>query len=555
MVHNLLNRKTWNQVWRRFGVPMGMSVLTLAAAVAFIWDGTGARSAKYDGLQSILYAALCGLCFSFAGVLLSEAVKKERLRAACGVTGAVLGTGLYILCEGYATVTILMPGMLLTAGLLCCVILFRGEHPEKRLSQTLGFVFLYGAIILLVWLILYVLTDAVFSLFVSEADWALRNRVNETVMAAVWLLIAPYLLFSRFPDQETPKEKYTGLGKVLKWAVLPAYLALLAVLIGYIVMILARWEMPVGRINPYALLALGVFTALLLLLDREGNRMARFFSRWGAWLLLPVIIAQAVAVYIRISAYGFTEDRIYGVAFTLACLVPVVAALTRKRGRAFFVTGAVFMFVLTCTPLSAHTLARWDQEARLYSALERAGMLDADGTIHANEQASKEDQTIIWSSASLLASYRYRENAPENSRTASLNRQADAALEAYSGNPSVMNKLIVLFGFDGSDPVWSYRTYKAEGASTGSELDVAGFSHAKHITVYFEEKNDWAGELDGRTLYLSDFMPLADFETGTLSREDVVLSDGTTLRICYLSKTEQRGDSPYYYLNAWLLTP
>ena len=46
MVHNLLNRKTWNQVWRRFGVPMGMSVLTLAAAVAFIWDGTGARSAK-----------------------------------------------------------------------------------------------------------------------------------------------------------------------------------------------------------------------------------------------------------------------------------------------------------------------------------------------------------------------------------------------------------------------------------------------------------------------------------------------------------------------------
>jgi hypothetical protein len=61
--------------------------------------------------------------------------------------------------------------------------------------------------------------------------------------------------------------------------------------------------------------------------------------------------------------------------------------------------------------------------------------------------------------------------------------------------------------------------------------------------------------LDGRTLYLSDFMPLADFETGILSREDVVLSDGTTLRICYLSKTEQRGDSPYYYLNAWLLSP
>lgn len=553
MTQKLLNRKNREQAGRRFGVPMGMSVLTLAAITAFIWWGNPSADSQ-EVLRNVLYAAFCGLCFSIAGVLLAEAVKTERRRA-CGLAGAALGAGLFLLCRGFGLEENVVAGLLLTAGLLWCAFLFRGESPEKRLSQTLGCAFLYGAVALLSWLILSVLILAVFALFAAEADGSVQSRVYETVGAAAAFLLAPYLLFTHFPDQDTPREKYAGLGKVLNWTVLPAYLALLAVLIGYIVLILARWEMPVGRINPYALLALGVFTALHFLLDQEGNRLFRFFSRWGAWLLLPVIAAQAVAVYIRVSAYGFTEDRIYGVAFTLACLVPVGAALARKRGGAFFLAAAVMAFVLACTPLNARNLARWDQEARLFGALERAGMLDEDGTIHANAQAAEEDKTVIWSSASLLASYGYTATAPENSRTASLNRQADAALEAYSGNPSVMNKLIVLFGFDGSDPVWSYRTYKAEGASTGSELDVAGFSHAKHITVYFEEKNDWAAEADGRILYLSDFMPLADFETGTLSREDVVLSDGTTLRICYLSKTEQRGDSPYYYLNAWLLTP
>ena len=241
------------------------------------------------------------------------------------------------------------------------------------------------------------------------------------------LLAAPFLLFSFLPGEETPREKYAGFRKVLAFVVLPACLLLLAVLLGYIVTIILMWKLPVGQMNPFAMTALGMFAGLHLLLTGEENRLSRFFVRHGAWMLLPVIVVQAIAVYIRIDAYGLTQARILGLAFTAACMIPVAAAFLNRYGRAFFIVAAVLLFILAATPLNTGTLARWNQEARLYGALAHAGMLDEGGTIRPNADAPEEDRVVIWSSASYLN--QNRSAAPDDSRSAGLVGQLDATVE------------------------------------------------------------------------------------------------------------------------------
>ncbi len=536
-----------NRTKERFFLPMIFSILTLLIAVVCIW------AVNHDYSQSQLFqAALCGLCFSVTVTLLAEAAQKAHLRNWAAGIGFVIGTGLYLLCRCFVPDEAAVFGLILPAVLLCCLMMSADARPEESLGRLLGCLILCAAVSLLVALILILLINAVTALFVKDLMWDVSNRLLSTAIAVDALAVAPFLLFAHLPDADTPPEKYNGLRKVLAYVILPACLILLAVLLGYIAVILIRWELPVGQINPYALLALGTFTALYLLLTGEENRLAAFFKRRGAWFLLPVIIAQAVAVYIRITAYGLTESRVFGLGFTFICLISVAAALMGRRCcRACLTVSAALAFILLASPLNAGTLARWNQESRLYGALEHAEMLNADGRIIPNESASDQDRKIIWSSAQYL--YAQNRDAPVNTRTADLIRQLDAAAdpekETYYGFSA---KALKLFGFDNPEQSTYHLTQTANGVSTPSEVDVEGFRHAKLVNISFDKDSNGFANVDGDTVSLDRILPLADFEAMRLSESDILLDSGRTLRINYLLKY---GGIDEYMLSAWLLTP
>ena len=125
----------------------------------------------------------------------------------------------------------------------------RGERPRESLCQALGCVFICGAVAMLIMLVFYLLISAVTALFAAGIHWEITNQLNTTAFAVSALLAAPFLLFSFLPDQDTPQEKFSGLRKVLSYVILPAYLLLLAVLLGYIATIIVKLELPVGRLN------------------------------------------------------------------------------------------------------------------------------------------------------------------------------------------------------------------------------------------------------------------------------------------------------------------
>lgn len=546
---------------KRFGLPMIFSMITFFLALAAIWivpekaDPEASSIAEKGGsIPLFLFEMVfCGLGFSVVGTLLAEAVKKARLRLCFSAAGMLLGIGLYVLFSGT------MPNaegcviLFLSAMLLCCALTARGKQPQEALSRFLGCVILCGAVALLIMLILFVLLDAWTALFARQYSLETVNCLQFTILAAAGLLAAPFLLFSFLPDQDASHENENLLRRLLAWVILPACLILLLLLLGYIVSMLIHWELPVGKMNPIALTALGTFAMLHLLLNGTENRLSRFFTRFGAFLLLPIMLTQAVAVYIRIAAYGLTQLRIVGIAFTAACLITVFAALLRRYGRIFFPISAALLILLSFRPLNAETLARLDQENRLFSALEHADMLKEGHLIRPNENASAEDRAIIWSSAAYLDSI--RSSVPEGSRAEQMLTQLNQVTE--NGQYELFSKKAKqLFGFDDPDKIVYILRSCAEGQAKTDELDVAGFSHAKRYLFYFKEEENWHVEADGEILTLDQLLPLADFEHNCMTVPDILLPSGRTLRINYFERIEYpSAGAVQYNLSAWLLTP
>lgn len=154
----------------------------------------------------------------------------------------------------------------------------------------------------------------------------------------------------------------------------PLYVALLVVLYLYLLKILVLRAMPVGQINWFVSYACAVFMFFYFVLEEfQQERLVALFRRWGAVLILPLIAVQAVAVAIRISAYGLTVSRWYGLLFMGFSAIFMILTLVRQGHyrRLSFLLLAVLVVVSTLTPLKGTRVAFWNQQGRLQAVLNR----------------------------------------------------------------------------------------------------------------------------------------------------------------------------------------
>lgn len=537
-----------NGIRRRFPVPAVLCVMTAGIFILACW-------LPYDQNQEwqrkLLPSLFSALCWSAAGCLLAEGLGKERFRTLFALLPAA-GAGLTAWLVYPAAAWL---GLSLAAAVLCLWLYSRGEEPRpRRLLRAVFAVLTAFTLALLLCGILTILHLAVNELFLRDAEWRVRDNLLATGVIVSFHLAAPLILFSLLPELNEPlPEKDSWLRTVLAWVILPAYLLLLSLLLIYLAVILLRWELPVGQLNPFALLALGVYVFLQLTLTGDENFLSRWFIRFGAWPLIPVLIAQGIAVGIRVSAYGLTPSRIGGIAFSAVCLIAVVAGLLRRRGWAVLPAAALVLVLLSVPPLSADRLARIDQENRLAAALNRAGMLDASGEVCPNPDAADADKRIIWSSMSALHKFG---NLPENSLGAVILRQAD---QREPGGYYAFG-LREILGFE--DPA-SYRAGSArictvKGTATGSELDVRGFSHASYVSTPLSEEEGYSLPQESAPFTLSDLLKMADFDQELLIQGDFVFDSGVTIRLVSASRTDFPDDPTHparYHVNFWALTP
>lgn len=166
-----------------------------------------------------------------------------------------------------------------------------------------------------------------------------------------------------------------GLKIFTQYVLIPLMTIYLAILLVYEVKILIDWEMPKGIVATL-LLGYAVFGMLSLLLvwpikDDEGNRWVKLFSTSFYLTLMPLIVLLALAVYQRVSYYGFTEERHILLVLTLWLAAIMVYFLWCRDGYIQLIPISLTLLALLSTfgPQSATDVSRHSQQRRLAGAL------------------------------------------------------------------------------------------------------------------------------------------------------------------------------------------
>lgn len=494
-------------LWRRYSAP---AFLCLLACVSWcIWEfipyANDTEQPFRDLLEKIAWASMTGLVLSTAVCTLRT---RLRFTTALSWAAAAAGIALYLLVDDAE----LIGGIVLASLALCFFGVSEKKAPAIRLNQVFGWFFISLGLSVVIFIALTVISSAVVSLFFGDLNYHISSAISTDIVYVSYMLFAPWMFLGGLPDENTPVDKRLGFSRFNARILLPLSFLLMAVLLAYVAKIVLTWTMPVGTMNGYALIALALFTFFHLTLTGEENPVARFFKRWGAWLMLPVLAAQQVGVWIRVEAYGLTASRILGIVMTVLCAAVVVTALLRKRANWFFPAAALAALIFIASPFNAANIAMDDQVSRLETALMRNNMLAEDGSIVANPDADKEDQAIIWSAMD----YVLNNYSPDEPLAVQMHKQLceirEDEFDPEEPHPWVFyantHKRELLGFFEpGYENTAAYLTFS--GTAESWKLDTADYDYAQWISIYEyatdEDDKPWEPDITSDEICICSF--------------------------------------------------
>ncbi len=540
--------RIWTNLWRQFAVPAALCVLLSAS---YFWNSSVIAGTASAGVRTALDNLSGNL---WGAIFLTTAVccfpwKRSLWRNLCA--GLLAAAWLAVNCiwpMGYAALS----GVMLCSLALCLHFASREDQP-LRLCSIAGWFFSCLGISVVIAGAVTLISSAVTSLFL--ADYGSSDILN-VLLTYLFFTGAPWYFLGGVMDCNG-----TRYGKFSAKLLLPLYLLLMAVLLAYVGKILFTWTMPVGTMNPFAIIAGVCYLYFHLTLTGDESRLSAWFRRRGAWLMAPVLLAQGIGVYIRADAYGLTASRIMGMGVTALCIAAVVSGLLRRRAKWLLIAAACTALVL---PTIAEHGAVMNQEHRLEAALARNGMIAEDGSIIAGQNVSMDDQEIIWSAFDYLQD----NDKHDSSLIARMDRQIRDGREQLpegESHPAILldGDIEALLGFEKPGRFQADSRYHTWwGSASAAELDTEGFRHAQWLDVSMDYRLDIGGESrirqsghEGVTINC-DLLVLID---ALNAQEAPMIYQGTALKISIggeeadltplLDKLEQDDDGK------WLISP
>lgn len=392
----------------RFPWPVAAIIALTAATQFFLFDGHGLS----DETQ---YRVTLGLSFAFTWTL-AVTLWAERhggfgakavIAVACGLAGLI------VLLSYRDALSVSVGPLAGALALLLGTVLYlaTGRDGAGRalaafwqfnhrlwigwvLAVVGGVLFASGVSLILVAL------DYLFSVEVPDVAYQRTWAVSISGIAPLyWLSVIPRDLED--PITEGPQGEFTsrGIGLLVQYILVPLWLMFAAILHAYAVKILLQQALPVNQLASMVL-AFGttaVVTALLAYPTRgsAGPLVAVFWRIWP-WLMLVPLVMLALAIGVRIEAYGLTEQRYVVVLAGVWIAIVVAAFLLRPAVRDIRIIPAALALLLLAAsfgPWGLWALPLIEQRATLERILTRQGVL-VDGQIAANPPA------IAWDTAS-----------------------------------------------------------------------------------------------------------------------------------------------------------
>lgn len=158
------------------------------------------------------------------------------------------------------------------------------------------------------------------------------------------------------------------------------------ILLAYIIKIITIQSLPRGEIGQLVSPFLVIGTLTWLILDPpfiQAKRLARWFHKLWFPLMIPASVLLAIAIFVRVSAYGWTIER-YLLVLTAVWALGIALWYT-FRGEAKrdirIIPGfaALLLTFGSIGPWGAEGLSVISQSARLTDGLSANDMLDAEG--------------------------------------------------------------------------------------------------------------------------------------------------------------------------------
>lgn len=307
-------------------------------------------------------------------------------------------------------------------------------------------------------------------------------------------IFAPCFFLAGVPaaDRAMEGENYPALLKVLLlYIVMPLILIYTVILYIYFIRILVVLEWPEGTVSHlvlwYSVLCAGVLFLLYPLV--KDNKFAGLFSAWFPRLALPVIGVMFTAIWIRIGAYGLTENRYFVVILGLWVFGVMLYYSLRQFKNIVLPSSLALVFLFAVFgPWSAYTLSVHSQNARLEALAAGYNMLDGDRLQAPAREITGEDKRTIVSILEYFA------------RSHSLD---DIRILPSGFQYSDMDRL---FGFSRED-TWGYPDRVAHFGlfSDVGSMDVSGYDYLLNSVFLMSSSIS----LDGlRVEYLSEELQL-----------------------------------------------
>ena len=145
--------------------------------------------------------------------------------------------------------------------------------------------------------------------------------------------------------------------------------------------------MPINRLTGFASFALLFYCIFYLSCQNNEKGLPLFHIKYGGYVMIPILLMQSYALFLRINAYGLTTPRYLSIMFNLIGLAFVVSSFFKKGPKHVFLFMAVIAVILSVGPFNMIDVPFKSQTRRMEKILIKNEMLKGE-TIIANPSIS-----------------------------------------------------------------------------------------------------------------------------------------------------------------------
>jgi hypothetical protein len=400
-------------------------------------------------VTSCLFGVVVNLAFS---VLEERLALEKKYNLIFLLSGIILPLLLFLMLNFFTLDDIVKARVI--AIILCLGILFLliPAYKSKKfnfnnvfmISTKSSFISLIYGIVLMVGLI--------FIAFSIKA--LLWSNMSEKVFGHLSIFsgfVASVFYLGYFPfyndDEEDTKyqvsNKYSIFAEVLiSYILIPVITAFTFVFLGYATKILITWNWPSNQFALYAALYALIGLYAFILSAALDNSFCRFYRKWFPRILIPVLFLQAIAIFIRISAYGLTERRYFAIVFwvfSMFCAFLFTIKTINKSKFSAFV--AICLILFSILPIvNYYDVSVFSQTIRAEGILKANNMLE-NGGLKPNPNLANDEQKKLIDIVSYLSTH-------------NKNNQITWLPKAFD-----MSKFKEYFGFSGGENIINEKYY------------------------------------------------------------------------------------------------